>query len=300
MHQTRSGSASLHAKKSHTISSPHSDSGRYNFRHRRTMPKTRILLTGADTFIGSHILAQLLSHHDTSVRAVLNSAEAVPVLQSQYQRVYSSSVDFVTVSESDSLVPGIFEDALRNSSEPFHAVIHTLSNKPSDEADCLAKFIKIQTDAVIEFLKSVQEVSRDVSRVVIVGSLISFARWLGDPRTLRISDQGVNGTSSYPVVSTEHILATSQASNNIVSDAVLTWAKQYGARFNIVFLTAPSVYGPAVHPLENSTELTETNRRIWNICSSEPLEQAATPPHGINQFSDVRVRLSIGFSITSS
>jgi nucleoside-diphosphate-sugar epimerase len=287
------------AKKPHTISEPHSSSARYHLQQRGNMSKTRILLTGADTFMGSHILAQLLSHDDLSVRAVLNTAEAVPALQNHYQRIYPSSVDFATVSEYNCLVPGIFEDALRDSSEPFHAVVHTLSNKSSDEVDCLARFIKLRTDAIIGFLISVQAASHVVSRVVIVGSLIPFARWLGDPPTLRLSYQGTPGNSTYPIVDTEHILATSQASSNIVSDAVLTWAKQSGARFNIVFVTAPSVYGPAVHPLENSSELTETNRRIWNICSNEPLEQATRPPYGINQFSDVRVRLSIGFEVAS-
>jgi nucleoside-diphosphate-sugar epimerase len=296
MRHPHADSVSSWANKPHTISNPHSSSTRYHLQQRGNMSKTRILLTGADTFMGSHILAQLLSHDDVSVRAVLNTAEAVPALRSHYQRIFPSSVDFATVYECDSLVPGIFEDALRDLSEPFHAVVHTLSNKSSDEADCLARFIKLQTDTIIGFLVSVQEASRVVSRVVIVGSLIPFARWLGDPHTLRISDPG---SSTYPIVDSEHILATSQASNNIVSDAVLTWAKQHGARFDIVFVTAPSVYGPAVHPLENSSELTETNRRIWNICSNEPLEQATRPPHGINQFSDVRVRLSIGCEVTS-
>jgi hypothetical protein len=245
--------------------------------------------------MGSHILVRLLSHH-TAVRAVVNSAEATPALQNQYERISSSSVDFVTVSERESLFPGIYGDALRHSSEPFHAIVHTLNTNSSDEADCLARFIKLETDAIIAFLRSISEVSPAVSRVVIVGSLIPFARWLGDPRSLRMSERAVNRNSSSSVIDAEHILATSQASNNIVSDAVLTWAKQYGAGFSITFVTAPSVYGPAVHPLENSSELTETNRRIWNICSNEPLGQAATPPHGINHYSDVRVRLPVGYT----
>jgi nucleoside-diphosphate-sugar epimerase len=280
------------AKKLHTITYLDTDSARYRLRRPGNMPRTRILLTGANTFTGSHILVRLLSHH-TAVRAVVNSTEATSALQNQYERISSSSVDFVTVSERESLVPGIFEDALRHTSEPFHAVVHTLNTNTSDEADCLARFIKLETDAIIGFLRSINEVSPAVRRVVIVGSLIPFARWLGDPHSLRISERAVNGHSSSPVVDSEHIIATSQASSNIVSDAVLTWVKQHGATFSIVFVTAPSVYGPAVHPLENSSELTETNRRIWNICSNEPLDQAETPPYGINHYSDVRVRLSV-------
>jgi nucleoside-diphosphate-sugar epimerase len=281
------------AKNHHTIAYPDTESALYHLRRPENMPKTRILLTGANSFTGLHILVRLLSHH-TAVRAVVNSQEAAPALQNRYELTSSSSLDFVTVSERESLVPGIFENALRHTSEPFHAVVHTLNTNSFDEADCLAKFIKLETDAIIGFLRSIHEVSPAVSRVVIVGSLIPFARWLGDPHSFRTSERAVNGYSSSSVVDSENILATSQASSNIVSDAVLTWAKQYGARFNIVFVTAPSVYGPAVHPLENSSELTETNRRVWNICSNEPLGEAANPPYGISHYSDVRVRLLVG------
>ena len=59
--------------------------------------------------------------------------------------------------------------------------------------------------------------------------------------------------------------------------------------FDIAYITAPSIYGPAVYPLETSSDLTETNRRIWDICSSEPRERTDTSPYGMRNFTDVRV-----------
>lgn len=252
------------------------------------MAKTRILLTGADSFTGSHILAQLLSHDTVSVRAVVKSAEGAHALQKQYHRKPSSSLDFVTVFERELLVPGIFDDPLHDLSDPFHAIVHTLGVSPSDDADCLARFIKDETDTVIGFLRSIQENSPAVSRVVIVTSLIPFARWLGDPPVDRNCGRAADDRCNSPLGDAEHILATSQASNNIVNDAVLAWTKQSGAPFDVTVITAPSVYGPTVHPLENSSDLTETNRRIWNICSNEPLDETVPPPYGIKHFSDVR------------
>jgi nucleoside-diphosphate-sugar epimerase len=258
------------------------------------MTRTRVLLTGANSFTGSHSLSQLLSLDTVSVRAIVDSAEAAQALQRQYHHSSSSSLDLLTVCERDALVPGAFDDALHDQSDPFHAVVHTLSSNHSDEADCLARFIKLQTDTVISFLKSIQDLSPTVTRVVMVTSLIPFARWLGDPHVDRMSGRAGDGRFRTSPVDTEYVLATSQASNNIVNDAVLAWKKQARPRFDIAVITAPSVYGPAVHPLENSSDLIETNRRIWNICSNEPLDQRATPPYGINHFSDVRVSLTSG------
>lgn len=257
------------------------------------MSKTRVLLTGADSFTGSHILARLLSHDSVSVRLVVKSAEAAHGIWAQYHNHTTSFLDAVTILDSDLLVPGVFDDALQDLSTPFSAIVHNLDVIPSDEADCLATYIRLETDTVISFLKSVRDFAPAVARVVIVTSLLPFARWLGDPHIDSVAMGTVGGHSRSSSVDSEHMLATSQASNNVVSDAVLAWTKSSGAHFDVAIVTAPSVYGPAVQPLENSSDLTDTNRRIWNIFSNEPVGQMVSPLHGINHFCDVRVRFAI-------
>lgn len=253
------------------------------------MSQMRVLLTGADSFTGSHILARLLSHDSVSVRLVVKSAEAAHGIWRQYQHHTSSFLDAVVIPDSDLHVPGIFDEALQDSLNPFSAIVHSLNVIPSDEADCLATYIRLETDAVIGFLKSVRDLAPTITRVVIVTSLLPFAQWLGDPH-LDTGNAGIpGGHSRSSSVDSEDLVATSQASSNIVSDAVLAWTKQSGAHFDVAIVTAPSIYGPAAHPLENSSDLTEANRRIWNIFSNEPLGQAASSLHGINLFSDVRV-----------
>jgi hypothetical protein len=255
------------------------------------MAKTRVLLTGADTLTGSHILDQLLAHDSVSVRAVVSSQEAAYTLHQQYRQTAASALDLVTVPERDLQVPGVFDDALRDLSEPFHAVVHTLSSTPLDQADCLARFINLETETTTNFLRSVQEVTPTVRRVVIVTWLTPFAQWLIDPHVDKGSGRA-GSSQCHSMVDFDNILAISQASNNIVNDAVMNWMKKSGVSFEVTYITAPSVYGPTVHPLETSSDLSETNRRIWNICSSEPQERTEMPPYGITHFADVRVRHS--------
>jgi len=239
--------------------------------------------------MGSHVLAQLLSHDTVSVRAVVKSEDTAYVPR-QHCENDNPTLDFYTVSGQENPVPGTFDAALHDLSDSFDAVVHTLGVSFCDEADCLARFIKTETESIIDFLKSIQEIARAVTRVVIVDSLLPFARRLGDYHTDRASGRTVSEQINPPDDDLEYVLAASQAGSNVVNDAVLAWTKQSGARFDVVLITAPCLLGPAVQPLENSSDLTDANRRIWKFCSNEGLGRVNKWVYGIDQFADVRVR----------
>lgn len=254
------------------------------------MPRTRILLTSADSLTGSHVLHLLLSDNNLSVRAIVGSREKASAIQDQYRQASSSTIDFTIVPEKDQVVPGIFDNVLNENADPFNTVVHTLSTRPSDEADCLARFIHLESETLINFLQSVQQLAKQVRRVVIVASLTPFARWLQIERN---SGHAPGGNHSLAATDAESVLETSQAGDNIVYDAVARWVRDSRPRpqFDVVYITAPSCYGPALRPLETSSDLFEANRRIWNICSNERRERMETPPFGISHFLDVRVSL---------
>lgn len=252
------------------------------------MARNRILLTGASSLIGSHILNQLLSY-DVSVRAVTGSSEEAHALRQQYPASNPPRLDFAIVPHSDLAIPGAYDEALREHTEPFDTIIHTVTADPSEEADCLARFVNLETESSINFLRSVQALTSRVRRVVITASLSPFARWLVDPQVER-SPRGGNPAPHRPAeIDSEYVLATSQASDNIVHDALRKWMRDAQARFELVYVTAPSVYGPSIRPLQNSSDLQEANRRIWNICSNDSRERLSSPPYGIDYFTDVRV-----------
>lgn len=250
------------------------------------MPRTRILLTSADSLTGSHILYLLLSDGNLSVRAIVGSRENASAIQEQYRQGSSSTVDFTIIQEKDLVVPGVFDNALNEHAHPFNTVVHTLTAHSSDEADCLARFIHLESETLISFLRSVQQFAKQVRRVVIVATLTPFARWL---QIERQSGRSTGGNRSLVTTDPESILATSQAGDNIVHETVAKWTSDSRPQFDVVYITAPSCYGPALRPLETSSDLFEANRRIWNICSNERRERMETPPFGISHFLDVRV-----------
>lgn len=78
--------------------------------------------TGANGFVGSHILEQLLSHC-LSVRAVLRSQSKAAQVLADFPAA-GSNLDFGIVP--DITTPGAFDDVVK-SSPPFDTVIHTAS-----------------------------------------------------------------------------------------------------------------------------------------------------------------------------
>ena len=134
------------------------------------MTTKQVLLTGANTLIGSHILDHLLSL-DLSVRAVVASKSDVQTLHQRYPPSNPRRLDFAVVSPHDCAVPGAYDDALDRQAGSFDTVIHTVSPDPSEEADCLSRFIHLETESLVNFIRSVRDVAPDTQRVVIVSCL---------------------------------------------------------------------------------------------------------------------------------
>jgi NAD dependent epimerase/dehydratase family len=93
----------------------------WDFKTTATMPQ-RILLTGANGFIGSHVLALLLLQGH-SVRAIIRSQSKASQVLSDFPN-YVTKLDFGIVPDITS--PSAFDNIVK-SDPPFDAVIHTAS-----------------------------------------------------------------------------------------------------------------------------------------------------------------------------
>lgn len=99
------------------------------------MAAHRILVTGANGYVGSHILRQLLAspssntssqapqlnlgkEPDCSVRAVVRSHDKVAAVKRDFS---SPNLDFAVVP--DITIPGAFDQALSQTDIPFDAVV---------------------------------------------------------------------------------------------------------------------------------------------------------------------------------
>jgi nucleoside-diphosphate-sugar epimerase len=223
-----------------------------------------------------------------SVRAVVGSREEAQALEKRVASHASTSLEFAVVSPKDVKKPGAYNEALYGDSEPFDIIIHTVTSHMSEEADCLSRFINLETESLVNFLRSVTDIATNVRRVIITTFLSPFARWLVHPQPDWNSRGNTLSTQRPAEVDSEYVLTASRASDNIISDHLWRWIKDVNAGFDLVSITAPSIYGPSLRSINNSTDFEEANRRIWNICSNDGTDETTSPPYGIDYFTDVR------------
>ncbi len=110
------------------------------------MSTHRLLLTGANGFLGSHILEQLLPRENVSVRAVVRSESKINAVKHDFGQY--ENLDFAIVPDITS--ENAFHDALTKTDVPFDSVIHSASpflyTKVDDNREFLDPAVKGTTE----------------------------------------------------------------------------------------------------------------------------------------------------------
>lgn len=125
----------------------------------------RVLLTGANGFVGSHILEQLLSG-GLSVRSIVRSQAKAQQVLSDFPN-FGSRLDFGIVP--DITAPGAFNNVVQ-SNPPFDTVIHTASPFLYRVVSSNQEFLDPAIKGTLEILKAVKAHAPTVKRVVITSS----------------------------------------------------------------------------------------------------------------------------------
>lgn len=134
----------------------------------------RVLLTGANGFLGSHILSQLLAAGH-SVRAVVRSTAKETQIYSDFPSFPKSQLETFIVP--DMTMPGAFASAVVSNS-PFSIIIHTASPFLYKAVSDNKQFLEPALNGTLEMLKAAKG-QKDVERVVITSScaaVIDFSK----------------------------------------------------------------------------------------------------------------------------
>ena len=127
----------------------------------------RVLLTGANGFLGSHILSLLLKS-SYSVRAIVRSQSKANQVLKDFPEA-GASLDFGIVP--DITTPHAFDSVIQ-SQPPFDAVIHTASPYLyAVVSDNLKDFLEPAVKGTEEILKSIHSHAPAVKRVVLTSSM---------------------------------------------------------------------------------------------------------------------------------
>ena len=127
----------------------------------------RVLLTGANGFLGTHILSQLLASK-YSVRAIVRSQKKADQVRSDHPTANQKDLDFGIVP--DITAPGAFDNVVK-SEPPIDVVIHTASPfLYKAVSDNLKDFLVPAKQGTEGILKAIQAHAPSVKRVVVTSS----------------------------------------------------------------------------------------------------------------------------------
>ncbi|KAJ3119215.1 methylglyoxal reductase (NADPH-dependent) gre2 [Physocladia obscura] len=243
----------------------------------------RVLLTGANGFVGSHILDKLLSLGH-SVRAIIRSQSKAEQVLSDFPN-YGSQLDFGIVSDITS--PGAFDKVVQ-STPPFDTVIRTASPflyRVISDREFLDPAIK----GTLEILKSTKAHSPSVKRVVITSScaaVIDFsAPAASNLKKVYTEDDWNPMTWESALIGTQN--NAYQASKKFAELSAREFVENEKPNFFLVTLNPPMVYGPIRHSVKSVKELNQSNSRIYELFINSK-KDADLPPNGLDTYVDVR------------
>ncbi|KAK5110782.1 hypothetical protein LTR85_000727 [Meristemomyces frigidus] len=224
------------------------------------MAPSRILLTGANGFLGAHILRQLLPRPGVFVRAVVRSQAKVEAVTQDFSGF--SNIDFAIVP--DITAPQAFDDALSKTDVPFDAVIHTASPFLYSAVTGNRDFLDPAVKGTTEMLKAVQAVAPSVKRVVITSSFAA----VGDLAHMDKMAGSRYTEADWNPVTWEEALAGDmntayQGSKKFAEEAAWKFVEEEKPGFDIVTLCPPMIYGPLEHTVTKTSDLNQSTARIY-------------------------------------
>jgi nucleoside-diphosphate-sugar epimerase len=270
----------------------------------------RVLLTGANGFLASHILDQLLAA-SVHVRAVVwSDAKANQILQDF--SAYHDSCHLSIALVPDFTVHGAFDRAVV-STPPFDAIIHTTSSF-GDRATSALNHPAVK--GALELLSAVKNHAPQIKTVVITSSsaaVIDYELKATNPPSVKVYNEedwnpvtweeaSVGGASleykaskKFVEIAGEYIFEIrcgSPKSNilmpNLTFHSAWDFVKKEKPNFGLVVLYPAAVFGPLKHVVKSVNDLNQSNSMFWKMfCNAG--KDFKLPKQTVYSYVDVRV-----------
>jgi NADPH-dependent methylglyoxal reductase len=201
---------------------------------------TTILLTGASGSLGASTLAQLLTHPEYTVLAILRSlARSAQHFQATYPEAISSG-RLQLLEISDLTVPSIFDDPATKADVIMHIAT------PFSRANFEETMIK-PTWQVLHTILTAAEKSPRTKRVIVTGSQVSLMRIPQDLFSGRsITEEDYNSITLDEA--REELSPAYQYSKTTSEQQAWEFMQEKTRSFDLIFLLAPTILGRSIQP----------------------------------------------------
>ncbi|KAJ5971625.1 methylglyoxal reductase (NADPH-dependent) gre2 [Penicillium vulpinum] len=243
----------------------------------------RVLLTGGNGFIGSHILAQLLDHGCTVCCTVRTKEKGDKILKDFAGQQSQISIKIVP----DIVASGAYHTAVQET-PAFDTVYHTASPFTYTNVESNLEFLEPAIKGTLNLLKAVKDNAPNVQRVIWTGScasVIDYNNLVSDPPKIYTEadwnpvtwEEAVHGDPSKAY----------RASKLFAEREAWKFMEEEKPSFDLVTLTPPATFGPLRHSITSIRELNESNSRLWKLCLNST-KDAPVPYMPVHTYVDVR------------
>ncbi|KAJ5150846.1 NAD dependent epimerase/dehydratase [Penicillium canariense] len=217
-----------------------------------------VLLTGANGFVASHILAILIDRGYPVTVTVRSQEKADDIIK--IHPSWKGKVEFAIVADFTSAKP--FDHLFESPKTPFNYVIHTASPVTFQVSDIQKEMIEPAEKGTTEILKAAhQHGGTALKRFVLLGSAVSVLDSFED-----LSRQGKPYTEKdwNPVTAEQAIDKHDNVLGYNVSKiraeaAAWKFMEQTPTSFDLTVINPDIVIGPMIHPISGPKSINESN-----------------------------------------
>ncbi|RFU28711.1 hypothetical protein B7463_g7601, partial [Scytalidium lignicola] len=236
-----------------------------------------ILVTGASSYIGAHVLEAFLEAGYNIRGAVRSQTSADRVLKSHAR--YANQLTFVIVEVIEK--PGAFDEAVQGVDGVIHMQSPFRIEVEDNEKDLLIPAI----NGTLGILESIQNHNPSVKRVVITSSfasILDLSKGLWPEHTY--TEQDWNPATYEEAKAADGAFAYC-ASKALAEKAAWNFVAERKPNFTLSTICPPIVYGPNHHYIDDLSRLNESSGMFYSLMNGSREE---VPPTGFWAIVDVR------------
>ncbi|OUM51132.1 hypothetical protein BVG19_g218 [[Candida] boidinii] len=229
------------------------------------MPSDKVLVTGANGFLASHIVDVLLSKGYKVIGTVRSEAKYEPLLKEFKAKYPQANISFEIVK--DIAAANAFDEVLKKNTDIKH-VIHTanpvvfgLDKSPEELYRAPA------VDGTKNILTAIKDYGGQVENVVITsshGTMVEFDRVVQP-----LIDENYWSSLTWDQIGDNDMMGYS-ASKKLAEEAAWDFMKTQSPHFALTTLTPPYIFGPQVFDSQVGKTLNASNQFLVDALSIDP------------------------------